>query len=61
MSAKRGSGSRQIWTVAAWLALAAMAATAIALDDVSIAIGTGVAAIWALCFGFFPASAADRP
>jgi uncharacterized membrane protein YcaP (DUF421 family) len=60
MSAKRGIGSRQIWTLAAWLALAALAVVAIVSNDVSIAIGVGVAAVWALCFGFFPAAAGDR-
>jgi hypothetical protein len=60
MSARRQTGSRQIWTVAAWLALAALAVTAIALRDVSLAIGVGVAAVWALCAGFFPVSPAGR-
>jgi hypothetical protein len=59
MSAKQRIGSRQIWTLAAWLAIAALTMLGIALKDVSIAIGAGVAAVWALSFGF-PASAADR-
>jgi hypothetical protein len=60
MSTRRRIGGRQIWTVAAWFAIAALAVAGIALNDVSVAIGAGVAAAWALCFGFFPASAADR-
>jgi hypothetical protein len=60
MSARGRIGSRQIWTVVAWLAVSALAVAGIALNDVSIAIGAGVAAVWALCFGFFPAAAADR-
>jgi hypothetical protein len=61
MDARRRIGSRRIWTVAGWLAVLALAVTGIALHDVSIAIGAAVAAVWALCFGFFPAPAADRP
>jgi hypothetical protein len=45
---------------AAWTAVAALAVTAIVLQDVSIAIGVAVAAVWALCSGFFPTSAVDR-
>lgn len=60
MSTKRRIGGRQSWTVFAWLALAALGAAGIALDDVSIVIGVGVAAAWALCFGFLPVSATDR-
>jgi hypothetical protein len=60
VSARRQTGSRQIWTVAAWLALAALAATAIVFNDVSIGIGAAVAAVWALCAGFFPVSPAGR-
>lgn len=61
MSVKRAADSRRTWTVAAWCAIAALAVIGIALNDVSIAIGVGVAAVWALCFGFFPRSAVDRP
>jgi hypothetical protein len=60
MGAKRRIGSRQLWTVAAWLVIAALAVTGVVLEDVSIAIAAGVAAGWALCFGFFPAPTADR-
>jgi hypothetical protein len=59
MSAKQWVASRQIWILVAWLAIAALTVLGIALKDVSIAIGAGVAAVWALCFGF-PVSAADR-
>ena len=61
MSAKRGIGSRQTWAVAAWIVLAALALTGIALNDVSIMLGAGGATLSALRFGFFPASAAGRP
>lgn len=61
VSARRATDGRRAWTVAAWCAIAALAVIGIALNDVSIAIGVGVAAVWALCFGFFPRSAADRP
>lgn len=54
MSAEREKGSRQIWTAVTWFALAALAVTGILLEDVSIAIGVGVAAVCALRFGFFP-------
>jgi len=47
-------------TVAAWLVIAALAVAGVALDDVSIAIAAGVAAAWALCFGFLSAPAARR-
>ncbi len=60
MDPKQQLRSRQIWTVAAWLAIAALALIGIALNDVSIGIAAGVAAIWALCFGFFPASTAGQ-
>jgi hypothetical protein len=49
-----------VWSVAAWIAIAALAVTGIVLQDVSIAIGVAVAAVWALCFGFFPTAAVDR-
>lgn len=55
MRYKLGLARRGTWTVAAWLAIAALIVAGIALDDVSIAIGAGVAAVWAVCFGFFPA------
>jgi heme O synthase-like polyprenyltransferase len=58
MSANHRIASRQIWILAAWLAIAALMVVGIALKDVSIAIGAAVAGVWALCFGF-PASA-DR-
>jgi hypothetical protein len=60
MSARQRSGSWQAWSVAAWIAIAALAVAGIVLQDVSIAIGVAVAAVWALCFGFFPASTVDR-
>jgi hypothetical protein len=60
MSARERIGSRRFWTVAAWLAIAALGVMGMALNDVSIVIGAGVAAVWALCFGFFPARAAGR-
>ena len=44
--------SRQTWTLLCWTVLALLAATAIALQDVSIAIGVGVAAVWGLTAGF---------
>ena len=44
--------SRQTWTIAGWSLLAVLAATALLLQDPSIAIGVGVAAVWALKFGF---------
>jgi hypothetical protein len=58
MSAKQRIASRQIPILVAWFAIAALMVLGIALKDVSIAIGAGVAAIWAICFGF-PTSAAD--
>lgn len=61
MSARRRIGDRKLWTVLAWLLLAALTAAAIALDDVSLAIGAGVAGAWALCVGFFPVATVDRP
>jgi hypothetical protein len=60
MSAESRIGSRRTWAVVAWLAIAALAVTGIVLNDVSIAIGAGVAAAWALCCGFFRAPAVDR-
>lgn len=60
MGTERRTRGRQIWTALAWLALAILGATAIVLQDVSLAIGVGVAAVTALCFGFLPASAAGR-
>jgi hypothetical protein len=60
MSARRRISKRQLWTVAAWVVIATLAVTGVLLEDVSIAIAAGVAAAWALCFGFFPAPAADR-
>jgi hypothetical protein len=61
MSTERRTRGRQVWAVVGWLALAALGTTAIVLRDVSLAIGAGVVAVWALRFGFLPASAADRP
>jgi hypothetical protein len=60
VSTRRQVGRRRIWTIAAWVALAALAVAAVVFDDVSLAIGVGVAAVWALCSGFFPVSAAGR-
>jgi hypothetical protein len=60
MSSWQRINRRRILTVAAWLVIAALAVTAVALEDVSIAIAAGVAVAWAFCFGFFPTPAADR-
>jgi hypothetical protein len=44
--------ARQTWTLLCWTVLALLAVTAIALQDLSIAIGVGVAAVWGLTAGF---------
>ena len=52
--------SRQTWTIACWTLLVLLAAVAIWLQEPSIAIGVGVAAVWGLKTGFTGLAPARR-